>query len=57
MNQQEKEELLTALLNIMPNAEVRHYHQLLQAAEHNPQGLHTREIINLTREGVIKIKQ
>jgi hypothetical protein len=52
----EKEELLTALLHIMPSAEVRHFDSLVKVAERNPLELHTREIIELTRLGAIKIK-
>jgi len=56
MSIEEKNELMTALLHVMPNAEIRHLDTLIKAAERNPQGLHTKEIISLVRAGVIKTK-
>lgn len=57
MSLEEKNELFTALLSIMPTAEIRHFVNLVKAAEKNPLGLRTREIIELTRSGAIKIQQ
>ena len=57
MSLEEKNELLMALLHIMPTAEIRHFVNLIKAAEKNPLGLRTREIIELTRAGAIKIHQ
>lgn len=56
MSLEEKNELLTALLTVMPNAQVKHFNSLVKAAENNPLGLKIREVIELTRAGVVKIK-
>lgn len=56
MSLEEKNELLTALLTVMPDARVKHFNSLVKAAENNPLGLKIREVIELTRAGVVKIK-
>lgn len=56
MSIQEKNELLTALLSVMPDARVKHFGNLVKAAENNPLGLKINEVIQLTRAGVVKIK-
>lgn len=56
MSIQEKNELLTALLTVMPDARVKHFGNLVKAAENNPLGLKINEVIQLTRADVVKIK-
>jgi hypothetical protein len=56
MSIEEKNELMTALLTVMPSAEIRHLSTLIKAAEGRVEGLHIPEVIALLRAGAIKIK-
>ena len=56
MSALEKDELLTALLHVFPEAEVRHFDNLVRRVEEQKlDHLTVNHIIELTQQGMVKI--
>jgi hypothetical protein len=54
MSIEKQNDLLTALLHVMPSAEVRHFSILMKAAE-TVTDMNIKEVIGLVRSGAVKI--